>query len=241
MTEAIKLKNRQRLGGRTARVLRRGGEIPGLIYGHNIKPRHFSIAENKLRKIFKEFGTSSIFDVQLEGEDKPVKAILHQWQNHPVSSRLTHVDLYQVRMDEKLHTNVALEFVGVSPAVKDLGGTLVKQRQSLGIECLPADLIQSIKVNIEPLKTFADAIKVKDLSVPAAIKVLAEASEIVAQVAPPRSEEELAALSGEVKEDLEAVEVAAKKKEEEEGEAGTEAAAGKEAAEKKPTDKKAEK
>lgn len=219
MPEAIKLKNRAVLGGTAARALRRAGEIPGLVYGHNIKPRHFVIAENKLIKIFKEFGTSSIFDVQIEGEEKPVKVILHEWQNHPVSSRPTHVDLYQVRMDEKLHTNVNLQFVGVALSVKDLGGTLVKQHSALAIECLPGDLIHEIKVNIESLKTFADVIRVKDLLVPPTIKILADANEIIAQVTPPRSEAELAALTQEVKEDLEAVEVVAKKKEEEAGEA----------------------
>ena len=230
------MKNRENFGTTEARGLRRQGEIPGLIYGHNIKPRHFTIAENKLKKIYKDFGTSSIFDVQIEGEASAVKVILHEWQSHPVSSRLAHVDFYQVRMDEKLHTNVTLEFVGVAAAVKDLGGTLVKQRPTLSIECLPGDLIHEIKVNIESLKTFADVIRVKDLAVPPAVKILLPDNEIVAQVASPRSEEELAALSQEVKEDLESVEVLAKKKEEEgeasegqEGEKGTGAAEKKQA------------
>lgn len=218
MSNAIQIKARKETGPKSAKVLRNQGQVPGVIYGDDIPNRHFIMTENQFGRLLKEKGTSSIFDVQIEGEPGSVKAILHDWQNHPVTDRTQHIDLYQVRMDKKLRTNIALEFIGESPAVKDLAGTLTKQITELPIEALPADLIGKIEVNIGNLKTFADLIRVKDLLVPDKIKILVDANAIVAKVTEPRSEKEIAALDQEVKEDIESVEVTSEKKDEEGGE-----------------------
>ena len=220
MTQII-LKKREGTGSHLSARSRRTGDVPGVIYGEGVASRNFSIPEAAVNKILKHGGSSSLFDVQWEGESNGVKAILHDLQKDPVSGRPVHVDLYQVRMDKVLHTEIPLHFTGISPAVKDLGGTLVKQITELEIECLPGDLIQSVEVSIETLKTFEDHIKVKDLKLPSSIKTKLDPETIVLSVFAPRSEAELAALSGEVKADVSAIEVLTeKKKEGEEGEEG---------------------
>ena len=218
MTDVIQLKARKETGAIGSKKLRQNDNVPGVIYGDNIPSRHFVIGINQFNKLLKEYGTSSLIDMQLEGEKDSVKVILHNWQKNPVTDRLEHVDLYQVRMDKKLTTTVHINFEGTSAAVKDLGGTLVRQMQEINIECLPADLIHSIDLDISSLKTFEDAILVKDLPVPDNVKVLAEEDEIVANVTPPRSEEEMAALDEDIKEDVDSVEVTGEKKDEESGE-----------------------
>ncbi len=194
--------------------MRRSGQVPGVIYGADQAVRYFSLPGNTVEKIMKEEGTSSLLDVSFADEAKPVKALLHDWQNNPLSGAPSHIDLYSVRMDRAIHTELPLNFIGSSSAVKDLGGILVKQIDRLPIECLPGDLISSLDVSIEPLKTFTDTIKIKDLSVPPAIKVRLEGETIVVGVSEPRSEAELEALQGEVKADVAAVEVLTEKKKE---------------------------
>ncbi|MEK7125442.1 MAG: 50S ribosomal protein L25 [Patescibacteria group bacterium] len=216
----IEIQTREKFGKGESRRARRSGLVPGVIYGEGIASRHFTVPEVAVKKLLRSEGKSNLFDVQIAGEDKAVKAIVQDWQNHAVSGRPEHIDLYQVRMDKVLHTKIALHFVGVSSAVKDLGGTLIKQADSLAIECLPGDLINHAEISIAPLKTFIDHVRVKDLVLPAGIKVLLDSEAILANVAAPRTDAEMEALKGEVKADVSAIEVLTeKKKEGEEGEA----------------------
>lgn len=218
MTQII-LKKREGAGSQTAVKMRRECVVPGIIYGEGVASRNFTMAEAAVNKLLKHGGSSSLFDVQVEGEAQGVKAILQDWQKDPVSGRPVHVDLYQVRMDKALHTEMPLHFTGISSAVKDLGGTLVKQVDHLPIECLPNDLVSFLEVSIDPLKTFDDHIKAKDLKLPAGLKLRLDPETIILSVSAPRSEAELASLSGEVKADVSAIEVLTeKKKEDEEGE-----------------------
>lgn len=232
MPEII-LKKREGVGSLESTKTRRHGDIPGIIYGEGVGSRNFSIAEAAVNKILRQGKGSSLFDVQIEGEAGAVKAILQALQKDPVSDRPVHIDLYQVRMDKALHTEIPLHFNGHAAAIKDLGGTLVKQIDHLPIECLPGDLVSAVEVSIEPLKTFEDHIKAKDLKLPAGIKLRLDPETIILSVSAPRSEAELAALSGEVKADVSAIEVLTEKKKE-----GEEGAEGEAVEEKKVEEKK---
>jgi len=215
MSDAIQLKIREQKGTSKVKSLRESGQIPGVIYGDNIPSRNFSIADSALMKIMREKTGTGLFDIKMEGEDSPVKAILHDLQKDPVTGRNVHVDFYQVRMDKKLHTDLNLEFVGESSAIKDLGGILVKQKTELPIECLPSDLISSVDVDISSLKSFEEVIRVKDIALPKGIMVMhLDPEEIVVSVSAPRSEAELEDLEKSAEADVSAVEVQGAKKEE---------------------------
>lgn len=126
-------------------------------------------------------------------------------------------------MTEKIVTEIPLKFIGEAPAVVDLDGTLLVNRDNIEVECLPTDLVHEIEVDISSLKTFDDLIKVADLKIPKGLEVLNDPNEVVASVTPPRSEEELAELEAPVEEKVEEVEeVEKERKEEEEAEEETE-------------------
>ncbi|MEK7189178.1 MAG: 50S ribosomal protein L25 [Patescibacteria group bacterium] len=198
MSATIILKQRTPHGTTGARFLRASALVPGVLYGDHIASRHFSVDLKDFPKLRSAGGSSGLIDVQLPGEDGAVKAIVQDIQTDPVSGRLEHVDLYQVRMDKKLHTEAHLTFTGESAAVKDLGGILVKQHTELPIECLPADLATHIEVPIGSLATFENVIRVRDLALPKGIATHLPADEIIAAVSEPRSEEELSQLSAEI-------------------------------------------
>src|SRR4029077_3576684 len=106
------------------------------------------------------------------GDGKTHPVLIHDIQNHYLTSRPIHVDFYEVSMTEKLKAKVALEFTGESGAVKTMGGVLVKVLNEVEVECLPADLPHNIAVSLEGLKTLQDSIHVKDLVIPAKVKVV---------------------------------------------------------------------
>jgi large subunit ribosomal protein L25 len=205
--------------GKKVKQLRSQGLIPAVLYGHGIKPENLSVAKNDFKKIFTEAGTSSLITLEIEGR-APIKVLVHEPQVDPVSDEPIHIDFYKVRMDEKIKTEIPIEFVGESEAVKQLDGSLVTNRDNIEIECLPNDLIPNVEVDISALKTFEDQICVKDIKVPEKIEVLTDKDEVIAFVEPPRSEEELAELETPTaaEEEKEAIEQMEAKTEEQEGE-----------------------
>jgi len=235
MATVIELQAREQTGAANTHALRRGKKIPGVVYGDQIPTRHFAIEESKINQLLQHGHGSKLLDVHLAGEDKPVKVIVQHTQQHPVSGSYQHVDLYQVRADRELHTEIPMEFTGIAPAVKNLGGTFMRQADHLPIICLPDKLIDSIEVPIGVLATFEDLIRVKDLQLPEGVRTELDLQQIVASVAQPRTEEELAKLNEEVTEDVASVEVTAEKKEEDE--AGEDAAGEAGEAKKKDTEK----
>ena len=146
----------------------------------------------------------------LTGDGKTHPVLIQDVQIHYLTSRPIHADFYEVSMTEKLKAKVALEFTGEAPAVKTLGGILVKVLSEVEVECLPADLPHNIEVNIDILKTLQDSIHVKDLSVPSKVTILTNPDEMVAKVQPPRDVE--AELAAPVVEDVSKVEGAAEDK-----------------------------
>ena len=191
--EAIKLALKKRDASTKAKKLRLQSLVPGVIYGHGTENKNVAADYNSFAKAFKAAGESTLLDLEVEG-DGTVKALVKDWQVDPLSNRYTHVDFYQVNLKEKLKTEIALNFVGESPAVKEQGGSLIKTLDSVLVECLPTDLVNHIDVDVTVLKSFDDMIAVKDLTVPAGIEILENADEVVAKIEAPMTEEQLKAL-----------------------------------------------
>jgi len=210
---SIKAQSRD-LQGKKVRKLREQDLIPAVLYGHDLKNQNLSVKKSEFIKVFSKAGESNLVDLQV-GEGKPVKTLIHDLQYDPRNSEVIHVDFYQIREDEKIKTRVRLEFINEAPAVKELGGVLVKNYDEIEIECLPKDLetIGVIKVDLSVLKTFNDAIHIKDLILPKEIKVLASPDEAVAMVTEVKEEK----IVEEVK-PIEEIEVVKKEKAGEEAE-----------------------
>ena len=123
-----------------------------------------------------------------------------------------------------MEATVELNFIGEAPAVKELGGTLVKSLDSVDVKCLPQNLISHIDVDLSVLKTFADSIDVAGLNIPSTVTILADMSMMVATVAAPVTEEEFKKLEeASVAPSLETIAVEEKGKKEEDAEAAPEA------------------
>ena len=193
----------------TPAKVRKAGSLPAVLYGHNIKNQALTLSASEFDKVLKKAGESTIIDLLTEdGKAHPV--LIHDVQTHYLTSRPMHVDFYEVSMTEKLKTKVVLEFTGESKAVKELGGVLVRNLTELEVECLPQDLPHSIIVNIVSLVDLNSSMHVKDLSIPAKVKVLTPIDEVVAKVQPPRDVD--AELAAPVVEDVTKVEGAAEDK-----------------------------
>lgn len=220
---SLVLEATKRSAGKLVNNLRSKGFVPAVVYGNHKEPQALSVSAKEVESIFKSAGESTLVDLVID-KQSPIQVLIHASQRHPLHNRLAHVDFFEVNMSEKITTDIQLEFIGESKAVKELGGTLVKNKTEVKMECLPADLVHQMTVDISKLQTFDDHVTIADLAVPKGITLLEKPEDVIALVEPPRSEKELEELEEKVEEKVDEVEVEKKGKKEEEGEAGTDAA-----------------
>jgi len=205
----LTIEKRDKIGKASKRRAR--GMMPAVFYGRKETSTPISVVERDFEKVWKEAGESSVIALTGAGEDK--EALIQDVDFHPVSGRPRHADFYIIEKGKKVTVKVPLDFVGEAPAVKTLGGTIVKVIHELEIEVLPKDLPQSIEVDISKLEDFESRILVSDLKLPEGAVALLPTDEVVALATEVVEEEEPV----EEAPDLSEIEVEKKGKQEDEG------------------------
>ncbi|MFZ2188364.1 MAG: 50S ribosomal protein L25 [Candidatus Moraniibacteriota bacterium] len=191
--------------GRKTNKGRKEGLIPAVVYGKGIAGTNIWVKLLDFKRLIKKSGESTVIDLKIDEKDNR-NVLIYDTQKDPVRDTYVHIDFFQVRMDEEIETEVELEYVGEAPAVKELGGVLVKNIDAIEVKCLPADLPSSITVDISSLKTFDDRITLGDLNISKKIELSIDLETVIALVAPPRSEDEMSDLETKVDADVTKVE-----------------------------------
>jgi large subunit ribosomal protein L25 len=142
---------RSERGSRATRRLRRQGLVPGVVYGAGDCVT-FQVGARDLYRAL--HAGSAVVDVKLDGDLRPV--IVKDQQRHPVRNEVMHIDLLQVRLDEKIHSTVSVELTGQedAPGVKE-GGVIEHVTRELNIEALPTDIPEVIAVDVSNLEAAA--------------------------------------------------------------------------------------
>ncbi len=187
--------------GRKTNKGRREGLIPAVVYGRGIESKNIWVSALDFKRLIRKSGESTIIDLKIDKKDDR-NVLIYDTQKDPIKDNYIHIDFFQVKMDEEIETEVELEYIGESLAVKTAGGVLVKNLDMIEVRCLPANLPSSIEVDISVLSTFEDHICIKDLKISKQVKVMADPDTVVALVAPPRSENELSQLEDKVDADV---------------------------------------
>ena len=133
----------------------------------------------------------------------------------PKTRKFTHIDFYEVKMDEKVHVKIPIIFTGESEAANNLGGIIVKNLHEIEIEALSIDLPKELIIDISPLKNLDDHIKIEDVHLPPNVKVLEKPNKIIVSVVIPKIEEEIVESAEAEKEKIESVKVETEEKKKE--------------------------
>ena len=150
---------RANLGNNTAREVRAAGDIPCVLYGGDDLV-HFSASEVQFKKLLY---TPEVFTVNLDVDGKNYQAVLREVQVHPVSDAILHLDFLQLSADKAVVIDVPVHITGNSIGVKQ-GGKLITKVRKLKVKSLPADLPESITLNVDDLE-IGKAIRVRDIKV----------------------------------------------------------------------------
>ena len=176
----MELTVQQRPKGVSARALRNQGVLPAVIYGRADESTPIAVDLKVFKKLYHAAGESSVITIKGLGAEKD--ALINDVDFDAVSGEPIHADFYSIEKGQKVTVSVPFEFIGVSPAVKDLGGILTKVMHELEIECEPKDLPHAIEVDISKLATLEDQIKVSDLKIPVSAVLSIDADEVVAMI-----------------------------------------------------------
>jgi large subunit ribosomal protein L25 len=181
----LDLASRAAEGSRSARRLRRTGQVPGVIYGGGDEPHLFTVDGRILRNTLAHSG--AILEVTLDGgAANPV--LVKDIQRHPVRGEAVHVDLLRVDMKVAIQTTVTLELHGadVAPGVIE-GGVLSQGVVEINIEALPGDIPDSIPFDVSTLQ-INDTATLGQLTAPAGVTLLDDPETVLATVTPPTVE-----------------------------------------------------
>lgn len=179
------------MGNGPARVLRRAGQIPAVLYGRKIEPVLLSVNTKDLEQILKKgsFGQFILNLVIQNGKKMTKPAIIKELQTHPVSGSLIHIDFYEVDMKRQIKVMVPVVTTGKAAGIEE-GGLLNIVRRELEVFCLPGDIPEAIEIDISELG-IGDSIHIEDVPLGENVEVSADVNFTVVTVLSPKVEEEV--------------------------------------------------
>jgi large subunit ribosomal protein L25 len=210
---ALNVELRENKGKGVARSLRRGGNIPAVMYGLGA-PTALTINRKELVKIINAgVGGNTLITVNFAGQQR--MAVLRDYQVDPISTELMHADLLEVSMEKVIHVTIPVVIVGSTPEGVKEGGILQSMAREIEVECLPASIPEHIDVDASAM-AIGSSIHVGDLKLPEGVKARTEAETVIVTLVAPISDAKLdEMLAGGEKGEVKEPEVLTKAKKEE--------------------------
>jgi len=185
----LKVAPRADFGSRTSRRLRGQGLVPGVVYSGGSEATAFQVSEREVRAVISE--GAALFDLEIDG-GKAVPVVVKEQQLHPVRGSLQHIDLQEVRLDEAIQAEVAIELEGAetSPGIKG-GGVLEHVTREVTVEALPTEIPDRLVADVSAME-INDTFQLSAIAAPEGVTFVAEDLDEVTIVtlSPPRVEEE---------------------------------------------------
>ncbi len=181
-------KAREEIGKNKVKDVRNEKMVPGIVYSRGVETKELKVDSIDFVKLFRVVGTSSIMELDLEGEIVPV--IVKQVQRHPVKGNVIHIDFQRIDMKEKLKITVPVyllnrDSIALQPSV------LMQMLDEIEIECLPGDIPETVGIDVSGMD-FTTPLYVKDLDLmkDENVLILTDEESIICTLNEPSIEEE---------------------------------------------------
>ncbi|MGE7696539.1 50S ribosomal protein L25/general stress protein Ctc [Lysinibacillus sp. NPDC094177] len=174
--------NKREAGHRsTLTQLRKEGAIPAVIYGYNLDSTPISISEKEFRKSIQKNGPNDVFSMELDG--KEVNVVVSEIQQCSMKKEINHIDFLAINMSEAIEAEVPIRLVGESVGISE-GGILMQPNLEVKLNVKPADIPESIEVDITKLK-IGESIMVVDIRDTIDFDIISEDNHILVTIMAP--------------------------------------------------------
>jgi large subunit ribosomal protein L25 len=189
MEAVLEAQARDTFGKNEARRTRRGGQVPGVLYGGGGKEATpIAVAPKALLKILhSESGQNTLISLKLAGAGDN-RVLVKDFQLDPITHEVLHVDFLKIAMDKLLQVTIPIVVHGEPKGVKQQGGVLEFIRREIEIEVLPADIPEHIDVDVSELMLH-QGIRVRDIAASAKWKPVSELDLMLVHVIMPKAAE----------------------------------------------------
>jgi large subunit ribosomal protein L25 len=169
-------------GSRAAEKLRKAGKLPAVIYGHGEPVQSLSVNFDEFNRALRVLHART-FNLNIGGKTDTV--LVKALQFDYLGDTITHVDFERHSLTERVKVTVPVELRNSPKAMA--GGVLDQPLHVLHIECPFGSIPDAIRVDILNL-TLGQPIHVRELTIPADVKVLDAAEAVVVQIKLPGAE-----------------------------------------------------
>jgi large subunit ribosomal protein L25 len=183
MAKSLKVSGRETHGKRETRRLRRGGEVPAILYGHGEANRSLAVSAEEMSAVVRGGGRV----VELTGAVNE-KALIRDLQWDTYGLHVLHVDFARVSEHERIEVKVSVELRGQAVGVKD-GGIVEHLVHEVEIECEALSIPDKLELNINDLKIDGQ-LTGEDLKLPPGVTLISAADTVLVHCIPPRADEE---------------------------------------------------
>lgn len=179
---------RENIGSNKVNKLRAEKLIPGVIYKKGEETKSLQVDEKEFQLTFRNAGTTSVIDLDLDGEKHSV--IVREVQKHPVRNEVLHIDFLELNMDETLKVLIPVNLIG-RDEIKLQPSVLTQLLNEVEVECLPGNIPNTADIDVSGMD-FIDPLFVKDLDIAKDedITILTEEDTVVCTLTEPSIEEE---------------------------------------------------
>jgi large subunit ribosomal protein L25 len=174
---------KRHIEGKKVQGLRRQGITPAHLFGPDVESLAIQCDTPALRNILVDAGHTQLVSLKLGHEHHPRTVMIREVQIDNFKGGVLHVDFYQVNLAEVIRVNVPIFLIGESAAAKMKGNSLVQELNDLTVQCLPANIPSKIEVDVTPLVTADQLIRVKDLPAITDVTIINEPGVVVARIA----------------------------------------------------------
>lgn len=181
----LKLKVQTRKSEEKVPELRRSGTVPAVLYGPGMENLFLKLNKVEFDKLFNAIGESTMIDLVID-DNNTETVLVKSVQRGAFHGNVLHVDFFRPSQDKKVVVRVPLEFAGQPKTVKEMGGILLVNLETLKIKCLPKYLMNKVVIDLTELKTFSDSIKVKDIKLEGEVEVLDNPNNVITTTISPK-------------------------------------------------------
>ena len=172
-------------GRHSNRELRNAERVPGVVYGKGQEALAVSM-DRKLLGIALHKASGRTIEMKVPGQGS-LHVLVREIQRHPTKHSILHVDFLAVSMTEKVRVSLAVVAEGQAPALSNPDLVLVRQLDTVEIECLPGDIPEHAVADLSTLETVHDEVLARQLKLPEKVKLLTDGDQVLFAITPSRA------------------------------------------------------